>query len=206
MNLGLLSPLKQSRLRKLQASIGQWDMAETHKWVRKIIRSPESAVPLLQKLPPPLAKHALTYASELLEPQLWGSRIRLRELRRDRLWLELPAPLRAFVEVAPSRAFGTLLSSAEWGFRLLWSQQSHLQDLKFRVIHAEVVLLKEVSFPLWLRGDVPASLIEGVQLALLKKSEVTWNWSLRILSDREVEVGSITLKILWHRQRQLASS
>src|SRR5690606_4744328 len=92
---------------------------------KEFLKKPESTMSWIKQLPEPVSKKILSYASELLEPSFWGTGLRIKELGRDRIWLELPLRRRQSLSHGEMQ-LGALLSSAEWAFRMLWAQQIHL--------------------------------------------------------------------------------
>lgn len=170
-----------------------------------LVEKPESSTAWIQQLPKPLSKRVLAYASELLEPSFWGSGLRIKDLSRERVWLELPLRRKQSLSSGEMQA-GAILSVAEWAFRILWAQQSHLSHVEVRLHSATIEMDESLRYDLWLRGELSSAFMEKIQLGLLKKSSLKEEWNLSILNQSERQVGRVNIKLEWASRLLLGSS
>lgn len=164
--------------------------------IQEIVDRPESSTAWIQQLPRPLSRKILAYASELLEPGFWGSGLRMKDLSRDRIWLELPHRRKQSLSGGEIQA-GALLSVAEWAFRILWAQQTHLSHATVRVESAHIEVKESLKFDVWLRGEFSSAFVEKIQMELLQAGKVNDEWSMAILNRSERQVGRVRLKLVW---------
>ncbi len=96
------------------------------RWLKTLRESPFTLGSYLEDLHPDLARHFVSYASELMEPQVVGMGLRLEEWSDQRLSLLLPGRWKN--RNAEGRtSLGVLASATEMGLRLFW--QRHLFGL-----------------------------------------------------------------------------
>ncbi len=172
--------------------------------LKEFLDKPESSTSWIKQLPEPVSKRVLAYASELLEPSFWGTGLRIRDLKRERIWLELPLRRRQSLSSGELQA-GALLSTAEWAFRLLWSQQGHMSHSRVWLSHGEVELDGPLSTTVWLRGEFPLEMIERVQFELMKTGKVQEEWAMSILNTSERQIGRVHLQLNWSSDLLLAA-
>lgn len=136
---------------KVIDSVRSWiENHEAVKWVETVRQDPQRFVDWVEGKHPLLAKRVLNAASEVVEPQLMGVGVIVRELTDKHVEIRLPYRWKNH-SAGRSMDSGVLISTSEFAARQLWYRHIDLLNTEIEIKSAELTVLKQIRESVWCR-------------------------------------------------------
>lgn len=168
---------------------------ETYQFIlREAARHPRSLGQLVENRNPKLAKTFISYASELMEPQLLGLGIRVKKSTDELILAQLPYTWRnkdsqGFIKVT------SVLALVEFVVKLFWEKHLDSSQLKIRVVGVEIDFDKLPIGDIFCQMTMPIHDRELVEYSLLSQGQHQLIHTVLLFGDNHTQCSNLDLRI-----------